>query len=1241
MLLLVVFVPLFLLQTFTFYKWYEERKEAQMQANLELARTVAKTFDAFVADMLHLELNIGMAAIASPPLSLDSLRNMMKTAEKRYPMLRSFTWMSPEGVHLVSTNPAIEHRKVIVRDEFSRIGAGEEPSVSHIYVSPYTGERVFNIYRGIRDVDGKLLGIVSCLCVADKLDPLLAVPRSRDAGIVLIDDQGTYVYLYPAVKVTPEKSNMVKLFPVVAETLKGREVVAAITSRMTGRRRLAAFVPIPSFGWVASYSRDEEEVMAAIRRTLLPQAGLMFLVTLGAFGAAVGLSRPITTSIVKLRNRAQALGRGERENAGIASGPEELRDLGDAFNQMAAGVRVREDALRESEQRWATTLSSIGDAVIAADVAGRITFMNAVAEELTGWTLKDASTRLVTDVFQIINEQTRSAVESPVAKVLREGMIVGLANHTILVKKDGTEVPIDDSGAPIRDEYGNTTGVVLVFRDITERKQAEVRRTHLASFPELNPSPIIETDISGEITFCNPGTLSVLEDLGMDGGDCRRFLPEDLAEALLNWDKKNKSTLHREVRLENRVFAETIHLVPEFNVARIFALDITDRKRAEDEIRKSLDTVRRNEEQLRVLLQNVGSGVALIDEAGKFLVVNRAFLRMFGLNGESDILNINSQDWGRWEVYGEDGKLLQVDDHPVRKAAMTGKPVISQLAAVRNPSVNELAWMLINAEPLLREDGTVYTVVSTYHDITERKQMEEELRKSHDELEIRVRERTEAVQRQADLLELAHNAILVMDMESRITFWNHGAEERYGWTKAEALGNITHAFLKTQFPVPFDEYMGILTKEGRWQGELIHTTKDGRQITVLSRQALQKDNVGRPLAVLEINLDVTEARYTEQQLRQAQKMEALGTLTGGVAHDFNNILAAIIGFTELVADHVPKESREARHLKRVMESSLRGRDLVRQMLTFSRKAEQEKKPLSLSSIVKETAKLIRATTPTTISIRVNVLDESGPILADPTQIQQVIMNLCTNAAHAMREKGGTLDILLSNHSVSPSNGNPDGIKPGLYTRLTVRDNGAGMSPDIMDKIFDPFFTTKKVGEGTGLGLSVVHGIVKQSNGHITVKSELGKGSAFTVYFPQITGELETGEVSDDETPTGSEHILFIDDEETLVEMGEDILAELGYDVTSRMSSTEALALFKLDPSRFDLVITDQTMPEMTGIELAKEILALRADMPIIMCTGFSYVVDANKAEAAGIKAFAMKPLTKREIAKTIRKVLDE
>ena len=244
----------------------------------------------------------------------------------------------------------------------------------------------------------------------------------------------------------------------------------------------------------------------------------------------------------------------------------------------------------------------------------------------------------------------------------------------------------------------------------------------------------------------------------------------------------------------------------------------------------------------------------------------------------------------------------------------------------------------------------------------------------------------------------------------------------------------------------------------------------------------------------------------EAQLRQAQKMEALGTLSGGIAHDFNNILAAMIGFTELARSHVAEGSREAHHLQRVFDAGLRGRDLVRQMLTFSRKTEQEKKPLQLSGIVNETVRLLRASTPSTIEIRVDVKSESGLILGDPVQIQQVLMNLCSNGAYAMQETGGVLDIELSDFSVAPSNSNPRGIEPGLYMKLTVRDTGTGIAPDIMDKIFDPFFTTKKLGEGTGLGLSVVHGIVNQSGGAITVESEPGKAPP----SPSISRRLRKG-----------------------------------------------------------------------------------------------------------------------------------
>jgi CheY-like chemotaxis protein len=320
---------------------------------------------------------------------------------------------------------------------------------------------------------------------------------------------------------------------------------------------------------------------------------------------------------------------------------------------------------------------------------------------------------------------------------------------------------------------------------------------------------------------------------------------------------------------------------------------------------------------------------------------------------------------------------------------------------------------------------------------------------------------------------------------------------------------------------------------------------------------------------------------------------------------------------------------------------MRGRELVRHMLTFSRETEQEKKVLPLSIIVKETTKLLRASIPTTIAIKTEVRSESGYVFADPTQMQQVVMNLCTNAAHAMREKGGILYVEVSDFSVSATDGGPHDIKPGLYMKLTVRDTGSGIAPEIVDKIFDPFFTTKKPGEGTGLGLSVVDGIVRQHAGYITVENTPGKGSTFSVYLPKIAGETPEKTATDGAAPKGHERVLFVDDEDPLIEMGRDILEELGYTVTVKKSSLDALLAVKEDPSAFDLIITDQTMPEMTGINLAREILALRPDMPIILCTGFSHLVDADRAKAAGIKAFAMKPLTKREIAITIRKVFDK
>ena len=521
----------------------------------------------------------------------------------------------------------------------------------------------------------------------------------------------------------------------------------------------------------------------------------------------------------------------------------------------------------------------------------------------------------------------------------------------------------------------------------------------------------------------------------------------------------------------------------------------------------------------------------------------------------------------------------------------------------------------------------------------ELKMQNEELHRSQEQLE---QSRSEY----ADLYDFAPVGYLTFDKMGLITRVNLTACGLLGIERSllvkKPFALFTHPESLDLFYVHKQKTLEATTTE---TCQLVLKRRDGTFLDAQLESIAVQVN-GQP-AVNSVLTDITERKRTEwereqleSQLRQAQKFEALGTLTGGIAHEFNNILAAIIGFTELIRDHVPKGGREERHAARVLQAGIRGRELVKQMLTFSQRTKEEEKPLQLSSIIKETVKLLRPSMPSTISIRVSEKSESGLILADPVQIRQVLMNLAANAAYAMRERGGVLDVEVSDFSVAPFGKNLHGIEPGAYMKLVVRDTGIGMSPEVMEGAFDPFFTTKGLGKGMGLGLSVVLGIVKQAHGYITVDSEQGLGSTFAIYFPKVAEGPATEPTTCFELATGSERILFVDDEEALAQMGEELLAELGYEVVCRTSSREALSLVKDDPFRFGLIITDQTMPEMTGFELAREILAVRPDMPVILATGFSPLVNEESARAAGIKALVAKPLTKRELAKTIRQVLE-
>lgn len=386
----------------------------------------------------------------------------------------------------------------------------------------------------------------------------------------------------------------------------------------------------------------------------------------------------------------------------------------------------------------------------------------------------------------------------------------------------------------------------------------------------------------------------------------------------------------------------------------------------------------------------------------------------------------------------------------------------------------------------------------------------------------------------------------------------------------------------------------------------------------------------------------------EEQLNQSMKMEAIGTLAGGIAHDFNNILTAIIGYAELTKLNVAQDCQHKHcpippNLDMLLEASHRAKSLIKQILTFSRQQKHERTPQRLSQVIKEAILLLKSTLPSTIDLHEDILEKEKYVMADPTQIHQIIMNLGTNGYHAMRDQGGTLGISLSETIIDKDDMRLGKLylTPGPYLLLEVSDNGVGMSKSHVERIFNPYFTTKEKSDGTGMGLAMVHGIVKDHKGHITVYSELGKGSTFRVYLPQIVASVEDHVAEQKETVVGGkEKILIVDDEEMVLDLEKKILEKLGYTVSCFHSPLKALSYLETTDSDYDLIITDMTMPGMNGAEFTSGVLKLYPDMPVILCTGFSELINEEKAKAIGVREYIMKPLVYRETAAVVRKVLD-
>ena len=519
---------------------------------------------------------------------------------------------------------------------------------------------------------------------------------------------------------------------------------------------------------------------------------------------------------------------------------------------------------------------------------------------------------------------------------------------------------------------------------------------------------------------------------------------------------------------------------------------------------------------------------------------------------------------------------------------------------------------------------------TVFLDVTDRKLAEEALRQSEQKFHL--------------LFDNAPVGYQSLDENGCFLDVNQAWLDILGYERHEVIGKWFGDFLPLELVEVFKERF----KKNIQRHDLIPNVefpllkKDGSIAMVDYMARIGRDEEGHFIRTHCAFMDITESRKLEEQLRQSQKMEAVGTLAGGIAHDFNNILAVILGNTELAAFDIPDSNPAAMSLKAIRQASLRAKDMVQQLLAFSRKSDEKSRPFNMTPIIKESMKMLRSAVPTSVAFKQHLSGDLCNVQGDATQIHQIVMNLVTNAAHAMSEEGGLLEVNLENITLQEEKSCFDWVlSPGKYVRLKVRDTGEGIAPAIIERIFEPYYTTKEVGKGTGMGLSVVHGIVKRHGGGIRVESEVEKGTIFEIYFPALEKTAVEEKEPEGEIKGGPERILFVDDEESLVSLNQQRLERLGYNVKSTTKPMEALEWFRTDPDQFDVIITDMTMPQMTGDRLAAEVLKIRPHLSVIICTGYSERMSAKKAETLGVSKYIEKPIGLRNLASSIREVLDE
>ncbi|MEJ2155288.1 MAG: PAS domain S-box protein [Desulfobacteraceae bacterium] len=878
-------------------------------------------------------------------------------------------------------------------------------------------------------------------------------------------------------------------------------------------------------------------------------------------------------------------------------------------------------ALRAREKRWTTVIETIPHGIEDITVDGTITFSNRAHHRILGY-----------QEGELIGKSITELVVDPDEKEFLPEHLKDLARNqpppepyfTKNFTKDGRIIDIRVDWNYQRDDNGRVMGFTSVITDITDklagnRALMESELRYRAIF-EGSREGILLADIDTyQFRVVNP---AICKFLGYRPEELKQMsVPDIHPEPDRKWILENFQRQASDdrflaeqipcLRKDGRiVYADIRSASIEIKGRRYlvgFFADVTDHLKVKNELNEQVAF-------LQTLVDTLPHPIFYKDTQGRYLGCNKSFETYIGMPREEligkTVYDIAPKELA--DIYFEaDNSLFSSPNHQIYEADV-------------RYADGTLRSVIFNKAIFFRKDGSPGGLVGAMVDITKRKKAEAE------RLLL------------AKAIEQSPELVIITDLEGRIHYVNAAFERISGYLRSEVIG-LTPAILKSgeHDEQHYKTLWQNLKAGDLWSGRMTNRRKDGSLFEVEATIIPVHRFNGKVTDYLSVERDISRELLREKQMQQAQKMEAIGTLAAGIAHDFNNILAAIVGYTDITLHGIPKDSPHRAHLKKVLKAGDRAKSLVNQILAFSRSDEKETRPVVLQIILKEVMKLLKATLPSTISIQAN-LNSDAAIMANPTQIHQVIMNLCTNASYAMRENGGALSVILEPYTLD--NAHPIGnetLEAGEYVRLVVEDTGEGIPPDSVERIFDPFYTTKKPGEGTGMGLAVVHGIVTECGGTIQVHSESGRGSSFEILLPVIDGETDSDVADDRPVPVGHERILFVDDESFIVDIGVQILKTLGYKVTGVTDSKEALAYFTRSPENFDLVITDMTMPHMTGDLLGQKMLALRPDIPIIITTGYSEKLNEASIRSLGFSGIAYKPLIIKELATIVRQTLDQ